>query len=166
MGKPLYLKDENGVNRISTNPGVAEVMQLLRMTEAEKSDLANALFQLEAAQPSAARSTYQQRSGTTAVTPASEGLRLTCSEGLAKALKQLIQHRANLGGQYSSQTNNAPEAIDGSMAATTDIAKIPAGSQISGPGGKRVNIRTQLQQLTAQMRKNRLWGKFRAKNRV
>ena len=113
MGKPLYLKDESGVNRVSTNPGVAEVMQLLRMSEGEKSNLANALFQLEAAQPSAARKTYQSRSG--------------------EPTKGIIF--------------DAPEAIDGSMAATTDIAKIPAGSTIKGPGGKRVNIRTQLQQL-------------------
>ena len=113
QGKPLYLKNEEGKNVRSANPGVAEVMQLLRMSETEKQQLANALYQMETAQPSAARETYQTRSGSPTV----------------------------------GVTFNAPEAIEGSMAATTDVARIPAGSTIAGPGGKRIGIRQALQGL-------------------
>ena len=113
MGKPLYLKNEEGKNVRSANPGVAEVMQLLRMSDTEKQQLANALYQIETAQPSAARETYQTRSGSPTV----------------------------------GVTFNAPEAIEGSMAATTDVARIPAGSTIAGPEGKRIGIRQALQGL-------------------
>ena len=91
MGKPLYLKDEAGKNRRSANPGVGEVMQLLRMSDVEKQQLANALYQMETSQPSAARETYQTRSGSPTV----------------------------------GVIFNAPEAIEGNMAATTDVARIP-----------------------------------------
>ena len=113
MGKPLYLKNEEGKNVRSTNPGVAEVMQLLRMSDVEKQQLANALYQMETAQPSAARETYQTRSGSPTV----------------------------------GVTFDAPEAIEGNMAATTEVARIPAGSTIAGPGGKRIGIRQALQGL-------------------
>ena len=113
MGKPLYLKDEQGNNRRSANPGTAEVMQLLQMSEAEKSDLANALYQLEMAQPSAARETYVTRQG----------------------------------GATPGVFFDSPEGIEGNMAQTLDIAKIPRGSTIQGPGGKRVGITTELQNL-------------------
>ena len=41
QGRPLYLKNEEGKNVRSANPGVAEVMQLLRMSDTEKQQLAN-----------------------------------------------------------------------------------------------------------------------------
>ena len=112
-GQPLYLKDEAGKNRRSANPGVAEVMQLLRMSDIEKQQLANALYQMETAQPSQTRETYQTRAG----------------------------------GPTKGVTFDAPEAIDGNMAATTDLARIPAGSTIAGPDGKRIGIRQALQSL-------------------
>ena len=113
MGKPLYIKNEEGKNVRSANPGVQEVMQLLRMSDMEKQQLANALYQIETSQPSAARETYQSRSGSPTV----------------------------------GVTFDAPEAIEGNMAATTDVARIPAGSTIAGPGGTRIGIRQALQGL-------------------
>ena len=49
------------VNRPSAQPDVPEVLQLLQMSGPEKTDLANALYQLRCAQPSAAREAYQTR---------------------------------------------------------------------------------------------------------
>ena len=112
-GKPLYLKDEKGVNRPSANPGVPEVLQLLQMSGPEKTDLANALYQIEMSQPSAARETYQTRQS----------------------------------GPTPGVTFDSTEAIEGNLAQTLDLAKIPAGSTIEGPGGKRLGIRAELQKL-------------------
>ena len=48
QGKKFYLKNaETGKNERSLNPGVHEALQMLRMSEPEKADLANALFQLQ-----------------------------------------------------------------------------------------------------------------------
>ena len=94
-------------------PDVNEVLQLLNLSGPEKTDLANALYQLETAQPSAARETYQTRQGS----------------------------------PTAGVTFDAQEAIEGSLAQTLDLAKIPSGSTIGGPGGKRLGIRAELQKL-------------------
>ena len=48
QGKKFYLRNpETGKNERSLNPGVHEALQMLRMSEPEKADLANALFQLQ-----------------------------------------------------------------------------------------------------------------------
>ena len=58
MKKPMFATDEQGKNRRSLNPGAQEVMNLMRMSEGEQQQLANALFQIETSQnPSA----YQGR---------------------------------------------------------------------------------------------------------
>ena len=63
QGKPLYIRDEaTGKNVRSANPGVAEVMQLLRMSPGDQSRLANALYQIEMSQDSPQKSAYQGRS--------------------------------------------------------------------------------------------------------
>ena len=115
MGKPLYLKNEDGKNVRSANPGVSEVMQLLDLSDIEKQQLANALYQIETSQPSAARTTYQSREG----------------------------------GPTVGVIFDSPEAIEGNMAQTTNIARIPEGSTITGPGGKRIGIRKSLQGLNS-----------------
>ena len=57
VGKPLYLKNEEGRNIRRPEPGAEEVMQLLRMSGPEQEQLANALFQTEMSQdPSGYRS--------------------------------------------------------------------------------------------------------------
>ena len=48
QGKKFYLRNpETGKNERSLNPGVHEALQMLRMSEPEKADLANALYQLQ-----------------------------------------------------------------------------------------------------------------------
>ena len=48
QNKKFYLRNpETGKNERSLNPGVHEALQMLRMSEPEKADLANALFQLQ-----------------------------------------------------------------------------------------------------------------------
>ena len=113
MGKPLYLENEQGKNVRRAQPDVNEVLQLLNLSGPEKTDLANALYQLEMAQPSAARETYQTRQS----------------------------------GPTPGVTFDAKEAIEGSLAQTLKLAKIPSGSTIEGPGGKRLGIRAELQKL-------------------
>ena len=113
MGKPLYLENEQGKNVRRAQPDVNEVLQLLDLSGPEKTDLANALYQLEMAQPSAARETYQTRQS----------------------------------GPTPGVTFDAKEAIEGSLAQTLKLAKIPSGSTIEGPGGKRLGIRAELQKL-------------------
>ena len=64
QGKPLYIRDEaTGKNVRSVNPGVAEVMQLLRMSPGDQSRLANALYQIEMSQDSPQKDVYLSRSG-------------------------------------------------------------------------------------------------------
>ena len=46
------------------------------------------------------------------------------------------------------------------MAATTDIAKIPAGSTIKGPNDTRLNIRTELQKLNSPDAQKPLMGQI------
>ena len=62
MNKPLYLFDENeGKNVRSADPGVPEVMQLLRMNQGDQSRLASALYQLEMAQDGGRKQAYTSR---------------------------------------------------------------------------------------------------------
>ena len=55
MGKPLFIQDEQGRNRRSQNPGTQEVMQLLRLSQGEQQQLANALFRLRPSEPGATK---------------------------------------------------------------------------------------------------------------
>ena len=50
------------------------------------------------------------------------------------------------------------------MAATTDVARIPAGSTIAGPEGQRIGIRQALQGLESPGAQNRLSGRLLEKN--
>ena len=124
MGKPLYLKDEQGKNYRRANPGTEEVMQLLRLSDNEKQDLASALYQLETAQQSDANERYNNR----------------------------VLH-STIGVAFDS-----PEGVEGNMAETTKLAKIPSGNTIIGPGGQRVGVRAALKQLNSPAAQKPLIG--------
>ena len=113
MDKPLYIKDEaTGKNVRSADPGVPEVMQLLRMNQGDQSRLASALYQLEMAQDGGRKQAYTSRTA----------------------------------GPTVGVTFDAPEAVDSSQM-QSQVARIPKGSTIRGPGGQRQTIVEQLAQL-------------------
>ena len=56
-------------------------------------------------------------------------------------------YQTRQSGPTPGVTFDSTEAIEGNLAQTLDLAKIPAGSTIEGPGGKRLGIRAELQKL-------------------
>lgn len=59
-GENFWRKDGD-VNRLVTNPGINEVLQLARINDGDKNDIANALFQIESANRNPANSSAKAR---------------------------------------------------------------------------------------------------------
>ena len=107
MGKPLYRTDEQGKNRRVMNPGTAEVMNLMRMSEVEQQQLANALYQIETSQNPA---TYQSREG-----GPTKGVTFNAAEALNGNIGQTPVATVNPGSAIRIGTTEAGKPVRASI---------------------------------------------------
>ena len=111
-GKTFYMKNpETGKNEAVSNPGVAEVMQKLRMTSGDQVRLANAMFQMDAARRSQVNQNANQAYDTR-MTPGSSSR----VAGPQERNRQFVNY-------------DSPEAVGGNL---TPVAQAPFGSKVDG----------------------------------